>query len=287
MVLRFPSVLLVSAVGCLGLLGVACGDDGPAASPFAEEEVDAILIGPDSQLGHGEMTGTGATDDRYAKADVTRNGANYYFMANGWGPGFESQRVSWSGTSFIVETMQGTVGSNWQPASYPTVFCGAYSDSESGPCGLPAEIAALTSLRTGWWWVPNGNAGEYNAAYDIWLANGPDRADFSGYFMVWYRMPRGQYPAGVASEYVSVTDIPGKWSIYSGTVNGRPIINYVRSVDRDTEALEFDVLDFIRDAESRGLEVPGTHILSVAVGFEIWNGPINNLATKDFYVEVE
>jgi hypothetical protein len=32
--------------------------------------------------------------------------------------------------------------------------------------------------------------------------------------------------------------------------------------------------------------VPGTHVLSVAVGFEIWNGPITNLQSNDFYVDV-
>jgi hypothetical protein len=33
--------------------------------------------------------------------------------------------------------------------------------------------------------------------------------------------------------------------------------------------------------------VPGSHVLSVAVGFEIWNGPIQNLESVDFYVNVE
>jgi len=39
------------------------------------------------------------------------------------------------------------------------------------------------------------------------------------------------------------------------------------------------------DAETRGLTVPGSHVLSVAVGFEIWNGPITNLESVDFYVD--
>ena len=45
-------------------------------------------------------------------------------------------------------------------------------------------------------------------------------------------------------------------------------------------------MDFLRDAEARGLSYPGTHINAVAVGFEIWEGPITNLETLDFYVEV-
>src|SRR5689334_23089000 len=75
-----------------------------------------------------EQAGSGSTSERYAKAAVTRDGMNYFFMANGWGPGFQSQSVTYSGTSFTVTSMQGTQGMQYQPASYPTVFCGVYSD---------------------------------------------------------------------------------------------------------------------------------------------------------------
>jgi hypothetical protein len=278
------SLLRSSVVVSLAFFALACSDGQSQDTPFGREEVDPILIGPDSQLGTGEMGGSGRTEQQYEGADVTRNGVNYRFMANGWGDNFESQTVSWNGTAFTVESMSGTVGPNWQPASYPTVFCGQYSNAVSGECGLPAEIAALRSLRTGWWWDPHENSGEYNAAYDIWLAN---NGSFSGYFMVWYRNPPGQSPAGSSVGATQVEGIPGYWTIYSGFVNNSPIINYVRSQGEDTHAMEFDVLTFFEDARSRGLEIPGTHILSVAVGFEIWNGPVTNLESKDFYVEVE
>jgi len=102
-----------------------------------------------SELGAATMGGTGTSANRYQKADVTRDGQNYYFMANGWGPGFVSQNVSWNGTSFNV-TMQGGPGPQYQPASYPTMFCGAYSDSRSKECGLPAALDSMTALETGW-----------------------------------------------------------------------------------------------------------------------------------------
>ena len=59
----------------------------------------------------------------------------------------------------------------------------------------------------------------------------------------------------------------------------------MRAEGDDTLSLEFDVLDFIRHAQANGYEVPGTHVLSVAVGFEIWNGPVTNLSSLDFYVD--
>jgi hypothetical protein len=33
--------------------------------------------------------------------------------------------------------------------------------------------------------------------------------------------------------------------------------------------------------------VPGSQLLAVAVGFEIWNGPIKDLKSEDFYVDVK
>jgi len=35
------------------------------------------------------------------------------------------------------------------------------------------------------------------------------------------------------------------------------------------------------------LSVTGDQINAVAVGFEIWEGPVSNLETKDFYVDVQ
>ncbi|HEU5076771.1 MAG TPA: hypothetical protein VFU02_21425 [Polyangiaceae bacterium] len=271
------ATLGLTTFGCSGgesSKGFTPGDDG-TETEWAE-------------LGTGTMSGSGSTANQYEKAEVTRDGVNYLFMANGWGPNFESHSISWNGTSFTVESMLGTQGMNYEPASYPTVFCGAYSDSVSGECGLPATLDSLTSLRTGWSWRGNGSDGEYNAAYDIWLGNGTTTSTLSGYLMVWLRDPPGQQPGGqVAVAGIEVANVPGRWNIWSGTVFDRVYLAYVRAEGSDTLALEFDVLDFVRDSQMRGLDVPGTHVLSVAVGFEIWNGPVNNLESLDFFVHAQ
>jgi hypothetical protein len=154
-------------------------------------------------------------------------------------------------------------------------------------CGLPAAIDQITSLKTGWRWAANGNTGAYNAAYDIWL--GTDTG-FGMYLMVWLRDPPGEQPAGspnTANLGVEVANVPGVWDIWSGTVNNRPIINWVRREGSDSSEIEFDVMDFIRDAQTRGLTITGTKVNAVAVGFEMWQGPIANLETQDFYVDVK
>jgi len=262
--------------------GSSSGSSSSSSSGSSESE------GSVPGLGEGEQGGAGMSDNRYHKANVTRSGQSYFFMANGWGPNFGSQEVSFEGTSFTVISMEGSQGSNWEPASYPTVFCGVYSDEKSRTCGLPASIDSINSLRTGWEWSPNGNSGEYNAAYDIWVGTDETRESHSGFLMVWLREPPGQQPAGSRMHNrVTVENVPGEWDIWSGRVGNLPIINWVRAEGDDTTSLEFDVMDFVRDAEERGMTIPGSHILSVAVGFEIWNGPVSNLESIDFYVDVQ
>ena len=243
----------------------------------------------DGSLGNGEQSGVGTSSDRYHTAtDIKRDGQNYVLITNGWGPGFQSHTISWNGTAFTVDKMAGTAGSGGQPAAYPSVFCGQYSVMQRGDCGLPKAITELTSLKTGWRWASNGNDnGKYNAAYDIWVG---DDTKFTGYLMVWLRDPPGYQPAGSENQMhkgVTVANVPGTWDIWNGSVNSRPIVNWIRREGSDSHEIEFDVLDFVRDAEKRGLTIPGsTHVRAVAVGFEIWEGPIEGLQSLDFYVHV-
>jgi hypothetical protein len=256
-----------------GGAGVAAGAAGAAGSAIG--------------LGSGTMTGMGRSTEQYETTEVGRNGVPYMLITNGWGPGFESHTVSWNGTSFIVEAMSGSRGSNGQPASYPSVFCGRYSVMQVPDCGLPKPIEEITSLRTGWRWAANGNTGAYNAAYDIWLGT---ETGFGMYLMVWLRDPPGEQPAGspdAMHQGVAVANVPGVWDIWSGSVNNRPIINWVRREGTDSTEIEFDVMDFIRDAQMRGLTITGTRVNAVAVGFEIWSGPVTNLESTDFYVDVK
>lgn len=264
------------------------GGSGASTPSTGTDETPAPSTVLPSLFGTPVQSGNGSSSDRWTKSDVKRNDINYFFMANGWGPGFQSQTVSWNGTSFSVDSMQGTRGMKYEPASYPTVFCGVYSDSRSGECGLPRALTSITSLRTGWRWNANGNAGQYNAAYDIWLSNTADISGHSAFLMVWLRDPPGQQPAGArTANAVSVSNAPGTWNIWSGTVGGKPCVSYVRTEGHDSPEIELDVMDFVRDAATRKINLPGSTVLSVAVGFEIWSGPIDKLETNDFYVQVQ
>lgn len=280
---RFRSVLsALSLVTVLGAAAYACSGGG--YEPITNTRGTGGMPNPNSELETASQVGMGDSIERYHTAsDIRRNDVPYVLITNGWGPGFESQTISWQGTSFTVESFAGSPGTNGEPAGYPTVFCGQYSVSTVPQCGLPAAIETVGAIRTGWRWSPNGNTGGYNAAYDIWLGDG---TRLQSYLMVWLRDPSGYQPAGSLAATVTVANTPGTWDLVVGRVNGLPIVNYVQPEGGDFYELEFDVADFVEDARTRGLELPGTHVNAVAVGFEIWAGPITNLRSLDFYVAV-
>jgi len=240
---------------------------------------------PDSLLGKAQYQGSGTSTDQFAEGDVYRNGVGYKFIANGWGQGWQNHNLSWNGTSFTVVSLNGKQGSDYSPAGYPSIFCGFYSMKQSPDCGLPATLTSLKQVKTGWRWKANGNSGQYNAAWDIWLGNGNS---LSAYLMVWLRDPPGQQPAGAAAlAGASISGLPGSWTVWTGNVKGIPIVNYVRSEGQDLPELEFDVMALYHDAIQRKFNLPGDHLLAVAIGYEIWNGPVTNLQTEDFYVDVK
>jgi hypothetical protein len=226
---------------------------------------------------------SGSSDGvRYAGADTTRNGVSYRFIANGWGPNWQSHEISYEGSRFTVDDFQGSRGSNYEPAGYPSVFCGNYSNSTSGACGLPASISSLSQIDTGLSWSHSGDGTDFNVAYDIWMANG---SSFAGYLMLWYRDPPQNQPAGsIKANNVMVG--PDRWDVWSGTVNNSPIVNYVRPQGSDLAKLSFDALDYVDHAKTN-YNLPGDTVMSVAIGFEIWSGPVTNLSVDDFCVNVK
>jgi len=277
------------APGMGGASGVAGGPavagSGGSVSGTAGAPGSAGVGAGSGELGTGAYQGSGDSSDRYAEGDVYRDGVGYKFIANGWGKGWQSHSIAWKGTSFTVKSLNGTQGADYSPAGYPSMFCGLYSQKQSDDCGLPITITAAKSIKTGWRWKANGNTGQYNAAWDIWLGN---NGTLSAYLMVWLRDPPGQQPAGsVATAGATIPGLPGTWNIWKGSVNGLPIVNYVQPEGKDLGELEFNVLDVYNDAIKRNYSLPGAQILSVAVGYEIWNGPVSNIATEDFYVDVK
>jgi len=233
--------------------------------------------------------GSGTSTAKYFGADVTRDGVGYRFITNWWGTGWTSANVSYNGTGFTVASAAGTSMPDGTPIGYPTTYCGSYSENSArGNCGLPAAYSTIGALWTGWKWR-SADRGQYNAAWDIWLGTA---STFQSYLMVWMRDPPGRQPAGSTTiNNVTVAGVPGTWKIYYGSVNNRPIVNYLRPEGQDACEFEFNVMDFVNDAQARSattpaLMLPGDTVRAVAVGFEFWTGPFTTVTSEDFYVRL-
>lgn len=235
---------------------------------------------------------TGTSTGQYAQIDTWRQNCDdvslcpavqYKFLANGWGMGWQSHSLTYGGTKLLVDSYNGNKGSDYSPAGYPAVFCGFYSNIQSGSCGLPASIASLTEIDTGLRWAAGTQGSDYNVSYDIWLGNG---TNFASFLMLWLHDPASDQPVGQATaSNVIVGSDPARWTVWTGTHQGSPIVSYVRPPGEDSMSYTFDVLEFVRHAKAN-YNLPGDTIMSVAAGFEIWNGPVAGLRIEDFCVDV-
>ncbi len=280
-----------SATGTGG--STSTGTGGASATGAGGSSMGCSTLGPTTGapgFGAPSQGGQGQSGAKYFGADVTRDGTMYRFITNWWGMGWGSADVSYNGTSFTVTSAAGTSMPDGTPIGYPATYCGQYSESGAhGSCGLPVAYANVDSLWTGWKWSAPPSSGQHNAAWDIWLGTA---SAFQSYLMVWLRDPPLRQPAGSGYIYnVTVAGEPGTWRIIYGTVNGAPIVNYVRTEGQDACAFEFNVMDFINDAKMRSattaaLMLPGDTVRAIAVGFEFWTGPFANVKSEDFYVKL-
>jgi Glycosyl hydrolase family 12 len=263
----------------------AGGAPVPPEPPVSEVKTTA----GNCTVGAGQQQGQGQTQEQYLGADVTRDGRNYRMITNGWGMNWQSHDISWLGTTLSINNYQGSRQDNGAPAGYPTVFCGRYSDT-SQDCGLPMQLSSITAMNTAVSWSHAMNDGTYNVAYDVWLGDGQGGGfqALQSYFMVWLKDPADESPAGsLMEEGVTVPNAPGVWNIIAGEVNGLPIVNYVRAEGDELHTMAFDIMDFIRDGQARNLDFPGNDVLAVAIGFEIWQGPVTGLQLDDFCLDLQ
>lgn len=268
------------------------GAGGDSSTGAGGGDTASCGVGPTTGapgFGAPAQGGMGTSIAKFFGGDVTRDCVTYRFITNWWGQGWTAANVSYNGTSFTVANATGTSMPDGTPIGYPATYCGRYSENAAhGSCGLPAAFSTIDTLWTGWKWS-SGDTGQYNAAWDIWLGTA---TAFQSYLMVWLRDPPGRQPAGNnVINNVTVANEPGTWNIRYGTVNGRPIVNYVRTEGQDACAFEFNVMDFISDAQARsattsGLTLPGDTVRAIAVGFELWTGPFTNVSSDDFYIKL-
>ncbi|MFF9264024.1 GH12 family glycosyl hydrolase domain-containing protein [Streptomyces longwoodensis] len=200
----------------------------------------------------------------------------YVVQNNRWGTS-ETQCISVGDSGFTVTQADGSVATNGAPKSYPSIFNGCHYTNCSPGTNLPAQLSTISSAPTSISYAYVSNA-VYDAAYDIWLdptarKDGVNRTEI----MVWFNKVGPVQPVG--SQVGTATVAGRQWQVWSGNNGSNDVLSFV--APSAISSWSFDVMDFVRQAVSRGLAQNNWYLTSIQAGFEPWqNGA--GLAVSSF-----
>ena len=85
---------------------------------------------------------------------------DYIVQNNAWGSSAGQTVTFGPGAKFKVTAQNGT-GANGAPASYPSIWTGAYNNRSTTGSGLPRAVSQITagSVQTSWTFADNGASG--------------------------------------------------------------------------------------------------------------------------------
>ncbi|MEU5042241.1 GH12 family glycosyl hydrolase domain-containing protein [Streptomyces griseorubiginosus] len=200
----------------------------------------------------------------------------YVVQNNRWGTS-ATQCISVTNSGFRITQADGSVPTNGAPKSYPSVYNGCHYTNCSPGTNLPAQLSSISSAPSGISYSYVSGAA-YDAAYDIWLdptprTDGVNRTEI----MIWFNRVGSVQPVG--SVVGSATVGGRQWQVWSGNNGGNDVLSFVAPSPIDS--WNFDVMDFVRQAVSRGLAQNNWYLTSIQAGFEPWqNGA--GLAVNSF-----
>ncbi|MFI5963611.1 cellulose binding domain-containing protein [Streptomyces asoensis] len=189
----------------------------------------------------------------------------YVVQNNRWGTS-ATQCISVTNSGFRIIQADGSVPTNGAPKSYPSVFNGCHYTNCSPGTNLPARLSSIASAPSGISYSYVSGA-VYDAAYDIWLdptprTDGVNRTEI----MIWFNRVGSVQPVGSA---VGSATVGGRqWQVWSGNNGGNDVLSFVAPSTIDS--WNFDVMDFVRQAVSRGLAQNSWYLTSIQAGFEPW-----------------
>ncbi|MGD0680016.1 MAG: hypothetical protein ABSC94_31925 [Polyangiaceae bacterium] len=175
------------------------------------------------------------------------------------------------------------------PGAFPAIVYGwthggnYVGTAEGGYAGGKA-ISALSSVKSSWSYTPG--SGNWDAAYDCWLAANPTPISAGFELMVWLGHSNVN-PIGGQNTAVTVTGATGTWTVSNGTNStGQPVVSYVSSSNM-TSVTDFDLLPFFKEAASsgRGGLSSADDLLSVQAGFELYNS--GTWTTNSYSISVQ
>ncbi|MGQ4388631.1 GH12 family glycosyl hydrolase domain-containing protein [Streptomyces sp. SAS_270] len=189
----------------------------------------------------------------------------YVVQNNRWNTS-QTQCVTTSDSGFRVTQADGSVPTNGAPKSYPSIFNGCHYTNCSPGTNLPAQLSTISGAPTSISYNYVSNA-VYDAAYDIWLdptprTDGVNRTEI----MIWFNKVGSVQPVG--SQVGTATVAGRQWQVWSGNNGTNDVLSFV--APSAISSWNFDVMDFARQAVSRGLAQNSWYLTSIQAGFEPW-----------------
>ncbi|WP_053849448.1 cellulose binding domain-containing protein [Streptomyces sp. NRRL B-24085] len=189
----------------------------------------------------------------------------YVVQNNRWGTS-ATQCISVNDSGFRITQADGSVPTNGAPKSYPSIFNGCHYTNCSPGTNLPAQLSTISSAPSSISFSYVNNA-VYDAAYDIWLdptprTDGVNRTEI----MIWFNKVGSVQPVG---SLVGNATVGGRnWQVWSGNNGSNDVLSFV--APSAMASWNFDVMDFVRQAVSRGLAQNNWYLTSIQAGFEPW-----------------
>ncbi|NEC88489.1 cellulose binding domain-containing protein [Streptomyces sp. SID12501] len=189
----------------------------------------------------------------------------YVVQNNRWGTS-ATQCIAVTDSGFRVTQADGSVPTNGAPKSYPSVYNGCHYTNCSPGTNLPAQLSTISTAPSSISYSYVSNA-VYDAAYDIWLdptprTDGVSRTEI----MIWFNKVGSVQPIG--SPIGNATVGGREWQVWSGSNGSNDVLSFV--APSAISSWNFDVMDFARQAVSRGLAQNNWYLTSVQAGFEPW-----------------
>ena len=189
----------------------------------------------------------------------------YVVQNNRWGTN-DTQCIAVTDSGFRITQADGSVPTNGAPKSYPSVYNGCHYTNCSPGTKLPAQASTISTAPTSISYSYVSDAA-YDAAYDIWLdptprTDGVNRTEI----MIWFNKVGSVQPVG--SQVGTATVAGREWQVWSGNNGSNDVLSFV--APSAITSWTFDVMDFARQAVSRGLAQSNWYLTSVQAGFEPW-----------------
>jgi hypothetical protein len=189
----------------------------------------------------------------------------YVVQNNRWGTS-ATQCITATDSGFRITQADGSVPTNGAPKSYPSVYNGCHYTNCSPGTNLPAQLSTISTAPSSISFNYVNNA-VYDAAYDIWLdptprTDGVNRTEI----MIWFNKVGSVQPIGSP---VGNANVGGRdWQVWSGNNGSNDVLSFV--APSAITSWNFDVMDFARQAVSRGIAQNNWYLTSVQAGFEPW-----------------